>query len=106
MVRSLPQNKHCHAIIGEIARAKGVDRELAKRVLICRFREETERDPTFALLWPNDLRSSKFPPVLAAGFIDFCYAWKAHHVVEESPQTHGGREGSPRGGEVAALLSV
>lgn len=89
MVRSPLQNKHYHAIIGEIARAKGVDRELAKRVLICRFREETERDPSFAMLWPADSRSSRFPPSLAAGFIDFCYAWKAHHVVEESPQDNG-----------------
>lgn len=84
MRRSLPQNKHVHAIIGEIARAKRVDRELAKRVLVYRFREETGRDPQFALMWPADSRTSKFPVALASAFTDFLYAWKNENVVERS----------------------
>jgi hypothetical protein len=86
--RSLPQNRHYHAIIGEIARAKRVDRELAKRILIVQFRAETERDPQFAVLWPADSRTRHFPKALASAFTDWLYAWKVEHVVKRPSQTH------------------
>ncbi len=86
---SRPQQCHYHAVIGEIARAKGVEPELAKRILIARFREETENDPDFRPMWNAGSRSRDFPKALASAFTDFCYAWKAEHVVEESSQVDG-----------------
>lgn len=93
--KSRAQECHYHAVIGEIARAKGVEKELAKRILIARFREETERDPEFSWAWGAHSRSRDFTKVLASAFTDFCYAWKAHHVVEEPSQSDESREGSP-----------
>lgn len=88
MVKTREQEKHYHAVIREIAHARGVSLECAKRVLIVKFRAETENDTDFQGLWPEDSRSRRFPRALAIAFLDWLYAWQVHNVVEkqEAPE--------------------
>lgn len=85
-MKTRSQENHYHAVIGDIARHRGVDRELAKRILIAIFRAETERDDDYRHMW-RSMRSRDFPKPLASAFLEFLYAWKAHHVVEEPSQS-------------------
>lgn len=78
----MPQNRHVHAIIGEIARARAIDRELAKRLLVVKFRAETE-GTDLDFLWPPDMRTRHFPKELASAFTEFLYAWLAENEQQE-----------------------
>lgn len=80
MKRSRGQECHYHAVIGEIARAREVSKECAKRVMVAKFYAEWGADPEFAGMWPVDLRTSQFPMPLAVAFLHFLYAWVALNV--------------------------
>jgi len=79
-LKSRTQENHYHAVLGEIARARGVTKECAKRVMVMRFYEEWSGDPEFAGMWPADLRTSRFPMPLAVAFLHYLYAWVALNV--------------------------
>ena len=69
-----------HAIIGEIAASRNVSRELAKRVMVAKFRAECHDDPHLMALWNGvDERTRDFPKGLASAFTDWLYAWQAEN---------------------------
>jgi len=74
------QEKHYHAIIGEIAAERNVSRELCKRVMVAKFKAECMEDDRLRELWEGvDDQTRDFPKGLASAFTDFLYAWQAHN---------------------------
>lgn len=81
------QEKLYHAIIGEIALARGTDRELTKRVMVAKFKAECHGDPHLMALWNGvDDQTRDFPKGLASAFTDYLYSWQAENCT---PKTNG-----------------
>jgi hypothetical protein len=108
--KSREQEQHYHALIGDIARQRTIydkkrPAETWKRLLIDAFRHDTLTDPEFAGAWSsyggvelvpalnNDgfvqvgEQSRSFSKKLAAGFIEWLYAYGAEaEVVWSAPR--------------------
>ena len=78
-VKTREQEKHYHAIIGEIAKSRDVSPELCKRVMVAKFRAECMDDDRLRELWEGvDDQTRDFPKGLASAFTDFLYAFQAN----------------------------
>lgn len=84
-VQTREQQEHYHAIIGEIALARQVPRELAKRVLVVKFKAECFEDDRLRELWNGvDDQTRDFPKGLASAFTDFLYAWQVDNCTRRT----------------------
>ncbi len=80
VIQTREQQNGYHAIIGEIALARGVSRELCKRVMVARFKVECMEDDRLRELWERvDDQTRDFPKGLASAFTDFLYAFQANN---------------------------
>ena len=74
------QQNGYHAIIGEIALDRKVPREVAKRVMVAKFKADCLDDPHLMALWNGvDDQTRDFPKGLASAFTDWLYAWQAEN---------------------------
>jgi hypothetical protein len=81
------QQSHYHSIIGEIALARNVGREVCKRVMVAKFKAECMDDPHLMALWNGvDDQTRDFPKGLASAFTDWLYAWQVENCT---PKTNG-----------------
>jgi len=87
-VKTREQEKHYHAIIGEIAVDRKVPRELAKRVMVAKFKADCLDDPHLMALWNGvDDQTRDFPKGLASAFVDWLLAWQVENCkAKTNPQ--------------------
>ena len=87
MKKTRGQENHIHAILDEIANHRKVPRELAKRVMIIKFKLACEGDDRLREMWAGvDDHTRNFPRPLASAFVDFLYHWQSDNCSTRKTQ--------------------
>lgn len=80
MKQSRLQQNSYHAILREIAFAKGVPEQAAKMFMVAKFKEECAGDNHLEALWAGvDDRTRDFPRALACAFTDYLLSWQGEN---------------------------